>query len=69
MILLLIFMAMFVVGQVVNVAISIGVEQFSKPAGLTVFFVLFATVAVSAWQLAVRIADRLPGISDTGRRR
>jgi hypothetical protein len=69
MILLLTFVVLFITGQIANVAISIGVEQFSKPAGLAVFFLLFAVVAVGGWQLALRIADRLTGASEPGRSR
>ena len=63
MLLLLTFAALFVLGQAANLGISVTVEQVYKPAGLAVFFVLFAVVVVAAWQLAVRITDRLPGMA------
>jgi hypothetical protein len=60
-VLLVIFGAIFVAGQLLNVAISIGVEQFSKQASLIVFFGLLGAVVFFGWQLAVRLTDYLVG--------
>jgi hypothetical protein len=68
MILLLTFATFFVLGQTANLGISVAVEQIYKPAGLAVFFLLFAAVVVGGWRLAVRVTDRLPGTADIGRR-
>ncbi len=68
MILLLTFAAFFVLGQAANLGISVAVEQIYKPAGLAVFFLLFAAVVVGGWRLAVRVTDRLPGVVGTGPR-
>jgi hypothetical protein len=67
MILLLTFAALFVAGQAANVTISVLVEELYKPASLAVFFVLFAVVVVSAWQIAVRITDARLGKAESGR--
>jgi hypothetical protein len=61
MILLLAFAAIFLVGQVLNVGISIGVERFSEQGSLVVFFVLFAAITVFGWLLAVRLIDHMSG--------
>ena len=69
MILLLTFATLFVLGQAANLGISVAVEQIYKPAGLAVFFLLFAAVVVGGWRLAVRVTDRLPGMADGRQRR
>jgi hypothetical protein len=58
MILLATFLGLVIVGQAANVLIAMGVEQFSEPASLALFFVMFAAVFYVAWQLAVRITER-----------
>jgi hypothetical protein len=58
MILLLTFAAIFIAGQATNVAIAVAVEQYSEAASLTVFFALFAAVAVGGWLLAVKLTER-----------
>jgi|Tabmets5t2r1_1033131.scaffolds.fasta_scaffold781728_1 hypothetical protein len=69
MILLLTFAAIVVVGQLVNVAIALTVEQFSESASVLVFLSLFAVVMIGAWLLAIRLTDRLFGGAQDARGR
>ena len=57
MILLATFLGIIIVGQAANVLIAMGVEQFSEPAGLALFFAMYAAVFYFGWRLAVRITD------------
>lgn len=68
MILLVTFAAIFVVGQAINIALALFVEQFSDRAGLLVFFGLFAVVVVVGWHIAVRLVDRVLGPEDAAQR-
>jgi hypothetical protein len=58
MVLLITFAAFFIAGQLTNVAIAAAVERIYEPAGLIVFFALFAVVVVASWWSAVRLTDR-----------
>jgi hypothetical protein len=58
MLLLITFAALFIAGQATNVAIAAVVERYYEPAGLLVFFGLFAVVVIVGWRLAVALTDR-----------
>jgi len=51
------FVVLLVIGEGVNVGISLLVERFSEAASLTVFFALLIVVIIAAWQIAVRCTD------------
>jgi len=58
MVVLLVFVAFVVVGDVAAVLISSTFEQFSKNASLLIFLALFVGVFCVAWTLAVRVTER-----------
>ena len=60
MALLAIFVSTVLVGDLVAIAISYAVEQFSKPISLFVFLGLFAAVIPVAWRVAVRMTEPKP---------
>jgi hypothetical protein len=57
MALLVTFIVTVLAGDLVAIAISYAVEQFSKPVSLFVFLFLFAGMIPVAWRLAVRFTE------------
>jgi hypothetical protein len=55
--LLLVFIALAVVGQAVNVMIAMQLDRYSEAASLAVFFALLVTVFWTAWKLALRLTE------------
>jgi membrane protein implicated in regulation of membrane protease activity len=55
--LIAVFAVLVVIGQAINAAISMQVDNYSETAGLPVFFVLLVAVIIVAWKLAVRLTE------------
>lgn len=55
--LIAVFAVLMVIGQAINAAISMQVDNYSEAAGLPVFFVLLVAVIIVAWKLAVRLTE------------
>jgi hypothetical protein len=62
--LLVAFIALAVVGQVLNVMICLGLERFYPAAKVTVpvFFILWVAVFWTAWKVAVRLTEPREGV-------
>jgi hypothetical protein len=58
MIVILVFVAFVLAGDIAAVLISSAVEPFSKFASLLVFLALFIAVFWGAWLTAVRVTER-----------
>jgi hypothetical protein len=57
MILIVAFAITVLVGDLVAIGICAVVEQFSKPASLFLFLILFSGVFPLAWRIAVRATE------------
>ena len=59
MLVILVFIGFVMVGDAAAILIASFLEQTSKFASLLVFLGLFVSVFVIAWQLAVRVVERM----------
>jgi hypothetical protein len=55
--LMIVYIVLVFVGQAVAVTIGLLLDNFSKAMGLTVFLVLYFTVFVACWRLAVKLTE------------
>ena len=55
--LMIVYVILVFVGQAAAVTIGILLDNFSKALGLTTFLVLYFSVFVVCWKLAVRLTD------------
>jgi membrane protein implicated in regulation of membrane protease activity len=55
--LIAVFAVLMVIGQAINVAIAMQVDNYSDTAGLAVFFALLVVAIIVAWKLAVRLTE------------
>jgi hypothetical protein len=55
--LMVVYITLVLVGQAAAVTIGILLDNISKSLGLTVFLVLYFTVFVACWKLAVKLTE------------
>ena len=55
--LMVVYVILVFAGQALAVTIGILLDNISKALGLTVFLVLYFSVFVACWKLAVRLTD------------